>query len=796
MNDLFIGREKEIKIFDEACLWKPKNINILMYYGIEGIGKRTISSHLKNNHPLSKKRPSSSIDLSLKNNLPSALKTLSINFSNKKFTLFNKAYNIYLENIHPDLEIKQNKNTFLEKYHLIHSIIFIINLFSGDFFNKIINFIENVLSYLTHSFKVFNKIKTIYCDFFKYNLHDEMFNKLSSSNFNETNKALMYFFYLDLNHSNDNSTLQNIIFINSYKNIFEKRFHEYSNNWIFEIINGMPTTLFVITGIDKLTWSRSSQPQPDYINLYQHHVRGLEYNDSNNILIQYNIEKNIRDRILQRSKEDITDKSNDKIFPFFLISNIEYFNRILISNKTVSIEDFPANNDINIKERLNNNLSLLYKNIYEEERSIWIVLAHVNFYNEDLYIALTKKFMPFVDTISNSFQSIIKSSITIKVDEHFKTHDLIKRFLLEECFNNEIINENRINELNLFLFEYYKLELDLKRKILENHQLLWIFFQMSLYKSKILSPSEYFHWSKKSINDNFGIYGKTENVLLLYTVLYSQIKNKFQKIEVGIDILLIAISINQEKSIKDFHKIISSELSKIKIEYKEKYPEAKIINKSIMKYNLYVIKSIIKYNTNKSALSFIESYSLIEIKELEHTNESVNIKFLQSLLLKDMNRILESIEILEYLINLIKNKKNNINDILKYSIYLQYSQLIPYLTLKEFPQNKNELEIFFEDGISLMESAHSKDHNKIFSLYLTIFSKYENFIYFPLIILDIKRKAYSLLENQKNDGDIQHLKKHLTSLLLKQEVDRSFSLIISRYNYQDKIYHSILYNNQ
>lgn len=425
----FYERESFVNIFkEELNRVNSEDINILMYYGIGGIGKTTLLKHLYENHTNNNIKVFINIeDYSNPITFYSKL-ILELFKQNIKLFNFKIAFAIYWNKLNPNLAMKENE-AFKGEWEAIIPIVDEIGFGVGSIFKALYDCKDNFKNKFLNNYK-------------------QELEELESMNYKEIEMLLPKFLNYDLTNNMKDRNETIIFFFDTHEFLFETNKKE--NNKLkcdtflrdmilstYEIKN-----LFVISGREKLIWEKENEEWSKYINHIE--LNAISKESAFNYLKDNGVkEDNIIKHII-----DYTD-----CVPFYL--NLELNTYLRLDNPT--IQDF---NSSKTKKDIFNRFMLYADN---NELQLLKVLSFTKKFNLELFSEIIKEFnipisiLMFDDFISNSY-------VTSLDDDNFSLHNLMKLSIQDSV--NHILKE----KINTFLFNFY-----------ENDVLEQINYAMNLY---------------------------------------------------------------------------------------------------------------------------------------------------------------------------------------------------------------------------------------------------------------------------------------------------------------------------
>ena len=425
---IFVDRELCLQAFRENIQnSETKDYNILFYHGIAGIGKTELQKELQN--ILNKEYPKIVwVSIDLENRTHREVGTFLITLRNKisekykiKFYLFNTIHAIYQKKLHPELPIQKENYSLIEEGGFFSEIIHGLDKYTFLPVRLLFDIINNAPDHIQ---KIFTNMSI--------DIH-----KLADMEAYEIEKILPGSFAADFTACLDTSS-KVYIFIDTYEALWEDlrnkgSFHK-KDEWIRDnLIPNMLGVSWVICGREKLLWE--TEYDPDWkLYLEQHNVDELPKNYCTEFLDDCGIEnKVLLNKIITASER----------VPYYLNLSVDTYEKINQSRQPVP-EDFGKTQP----EIFN----MFVKYLYDYEIRALKVLSAPNFWDQDLFEILMKKFDPGFPT--GAFSELIKFSfIKVESDGRYSIHQLMRKSLQQ--YQNSDYRKN----IHKFLFEHYKYKL-------------------------------------------------------------------------------------------------------------------------------------------------------------------------------------------------------------------------------------------------------------------------------------------------------------------------------------------------
>ena len=420
----FIDRESARNVFRDFVTTDDKEYNILMFYGIGGVGKSML---LAENEQTFRQLFTESIIFSVdlhdvdKRSLDNTLLEFTENCTNKKvkFEAFNLAYTLYFSKKHAGEEYNRNKSLVNNDFSLFFKLL---GVFDNGAVETVVDIIERIVR------------------FAKKKLLDdavlEDLKKFDSLSLPEIEQRLPAYFQYDISRFiSDNPDTHILFSVDTFEALNVQQTEEIhrrkNEEWIQNIIayfncDSIPNCRFVIYGRDKISWEDEWNA---FITQFELHDFTKEwtkkYLDSAGIT-----DNDIIKRIV----------SNSKGHPFYLYLSAKTYNDIKNQGKTPNTDDF-GRNPKEIIRRFIYNLS-------DEEVNILKYLSVTNSFTYDIFIFILSKFHIACDP--ERFKHFISYSfIHCLSGNEYYIHSLMRKGL------EDYTDENSVSLIHSILLDYY-----------------------------------------------------------------------------------------------------------------------------------------------------------------------------------------------------------------------------------------------------------------------------------------------------------------------------------------------------
>lgn len=452
----FVDRESARYAFNEFVTQDDKEYNVLMFYGIGGVGKSML---LNENEQAFKKIFANSIIFSVdlhdasKRTIDSTILEFVENCSNKKikFDAFNLAYTLYFSKKHAGEEYGWNRSFVNNDFNLFFKIL-------GVFDNGAIEAVFDIIGKIVNFAKKKSLDEAVLEDL-------KHFDSLCLS---EIEQRLPAYFHYDIaRFVADNPDTHILFSVDTFEALNVQQTEEIhrrkNEEWIQDIISyfnndSIPNCRFVIYGRDKLAWENDWDPYISQFELKDFSKDWARiYLDSSGIK-----DGNVITKIV----------SNSKGHPLYLYLSAKTYTDICSQGRVPTPEDF-GRNPLEIIRRFIYNLS-------DEEVNILKYLAVTNSFSYELFKFVLSKFHIACDP--ERFKHIVSYSFIQSLSgKEFYIHTLMRNGL-EECTDKESVSLVRS-----LLFDYYYL------KFRENPNKK-VFIELLYHAGRVKEPSEFNTW--------------------------------------------------------------------------------------------------------------------------------------------------------------------------------------------------------------------------------------------------------------------------------------------------------------
>ena len=465
VKEEFIDREEAKCFYRDKLDNNQKDYNILVFYGVGGIGKSKLRREISRIH---KEENVEGISFYLDLNAPEdrnmgegILKLVDSCDTKIDFKCFELAYALYFRKKNPSTQYGRDKAMLVE------------NAFVGVGLNILSIFDSGITG--TAAEIVERSIRAIVNRTIDKEVKEELKN-FDSYSIAEMEERLPLFFQYDLqSYLKKHKEAKVIIIFDTFEalneNVNEQIHRSKNERWVQEIIEyfprkDFPMLLVIIFGRDELTWDE------DWQNLLEQHQL-LEFEEPYSE--DYLKAAGITDMSIVR-----TIINSSKGYPFSLYLSLETYANIKNSGREPEISDFGGDYP-EIVERFIYNLD---KDTVEVLR----LMSIPNYYDDDIFNLLIREFN--VSFSMTEFEQFNKYSF-VSYDENDKTyhiHDLMQKEILKKS------SERTIQDAHRILLNYFS---DKINPSISNRDVLELFYHARM----CMTTEEFNDWLMRPVNE-------------------------------------------------------------------------------------------------------------------------------------------------------------------------------------------------------------------------------------------------------------------------------------------------------
>ena len=406
IKEEFIDRSEAKDLYKKKLNNNTNPYNIIVYYGIGGIGKSKLRKEISRIHQLENKRALSfclDFNVAEDRNIGNGILKLVDSCSAKvDFKCFELAYAIYYKKKYPGVSYGREKQLLVEKT----TVSFGLNII-GFLFSSITTTVAQVIEKTIRAISkrvMAHEVKEILKEFDNYSL-DQM------------EEWLPTFFSYDLeSYLKKHAQTKVLLIFDTFEalneNIIEKIHRDRNERWVQDIVScfpreKFPNLLITIFGRDSLEWEDP--------NIEQYELQAFDIVYSGEYLQKAKIDNpEIMENIIRSSGG----------YPFFLYLSLETYGNIINKGEQPRAEDFRGDYP-QIIERFIYNLD-------KDSVEVLRLMSVPNFYNEEIFEYLIKEFSvsfpitEFEQFNKFSFISCNKQKMNYFVNEKMRTGILDK----------------------------------------------------------------------------------------------------------------------------------------------------------------------------------------------------------------------------------------------------------------------------------------------------------------------------------------------------------------------------------
>jgi len=465
VNEEFIDREEAKKIYRSKLESNDKDYNVVVFYGVGGIGKSKLRKEICRIHEEEYKNSlimyldfNSADDRNLGSGILKLVDSCNVKIDFKCFEL---AYALYFRKKHPSLTYGRGKELVAE------------NTFVGIGLN-ILSIIDSGIT-STATEIVEKSIRAISNRTIDKEVKDELkrFDKYSIT---EMEEMLPLFFQYDLiSFLNKHQDTKVLLVFDSFEvlneNVIEQIHRSKNERWVQEIISyfdaeQFPNLLITIFGRDEIEWDEEWKEI-----LVQYPLKEFDVIYAKEYLEKAGVEEAaIINSIVKSSKG----------YPFLLYLSLETYANIKNRGSVPIVKDFEGTYP-EIIERF------LY-NLDKDTVEVLRIISIPNYYNTEIFGKLTHELnISFPLTEFEQFNKYSFVSLDEREKEYY-IHDLMRKGILERTSDMLIMSTHRI------LKEYY-VEKTLKERNTKS------FIELMYHARNALSLDEFNQWLQKPMED-------------------------------------------------------------------------------------------------------------------------------------------------------------------------------------------------------------------------------------------------------------------------------------------------------
>ena len=426
VKEEFIDREEAKQLYRDKLNNNRKDYNILVFYGVGGIGKSKLRREISKIHKAENKE---GITFYLDLNAPEdrnmgegILKLVDSCDTKIDFKCFELAYALYFRKKNPSVQYGRDKEMFVENT-FVGVGLNILGIFDDGLVGTTAEIVERTIKAIANR-NIDKEVKEELKNFDSYSIA-------------EMEEMLPLFFQYDLqSYLKKHKDAKVLIIFDTFEalneNVIEQIHRSKNERWVQEIIEyfpreDFPDLLVTIFGRDKLNWNEEWQDL-----LEQHQLLGFEDKYSEEYLKASGITDMSIVRTIIRSSGG---------YPFLLYLSLETYANIRNSGRQPDITDFGGSHP-EIVERFIYNLD---KDTVEVLR----LMSIPNFYDDDIFNLLIREFN--ISFPMTEFEQFNKYSFVSydKNERNYYILELMRREILKKSSEDTILAAHKV------LLKYY-----------------------------------------------------------------------------------------------------------------------------------------------------------------------------------------------------------------------------------------------------------------------------------------------------------------------------------------------------
>jgi len=297
----------------------------------------------------------------------------------------------------------------------------------------------------------------------------------------EIARALPYFLALDIqDYLQKHPDQQAVFFLDTYEKLIgdkrsEKAWRDY-DNWVRSLVSELPQAVWVLGGREKLRWEELHASEEWKGQVEQHLVGDLSETDARSFLSSCNIEQpDIVERILASYAGS----------PFFLNLMVDIYHEVA-RTRTPEAGDFP--------ERHEEVYYCFLRHITQDETDTFKILSCLQICDDELLSTLLKEFNSAYNSPSATKQVTRFSFVTAnQANNSFTMHQLMQRHLYGKLTEDD---PSLVGRIHGFVFSILKQRLT---KIDAVEERKTIILRGVHHALRSLHPEEVYQWAKQHV---------------------------------------------------------------------------------------------------------------------------------------------------------------------------------------------------------------------------------------------------------------------------------------------------------
>lgn len=597
----FIDRVEAKNLYRTRLSNNEKEYNVLVFYGVGGIGKSKLRNEICRMHELENSEGITFyLDLNSHDdrNLGNGILKLVDSCNNKKvdFKCFEMAYALYYRKKNPGAVYGREKEMVTDN-PLVGIGLNFLGIFDSGVTAAAADLVEKSIRAISNRV-IDADVKEELKHFDEYSLQ-------------EMEEMLPLFFQYDLKHYLDKHNDAKVLLIFDTfealnENVLEKIHRSKNERWIQDIISyfdrkNFPNILITIFGRDEIEWEEWKDI------LVQKELKGFDDNYSREYLQKAGIEEpEIIEAIINCSKVNLSSKSNsdNNGYPFLLYLCLETYANI--KNR----KDGPGPRPEDFTGDYPQIIERFLYNLDKDTVEVLRLLSVPNFYTADLFSVLIREYnvsFPMTEFEQFNKYSFVTNS---KNGGEFYIHDLMRKEM------NSKTAETMLKSAHKTLLKYYS------NKVVENYRTKYV-LEMFYHAKEMLSVDEYNEWvnfpivegGEKTPLSIMKDLQKAGEQNVLYQIL-NGINRKYKQEQLLLDLINVMIDIVHLGGEYDRAVAMCEK-------YLDQYSESEVLEDTqLLKMRIRKIHHSMFYKPVKKLIS--EAEELIDKVNIERFHEQYN----------------------------------------------------------------------------------------------------------------------------------------------------------------------------
>lgn len=468
-NKQFTNREGPRTVFSKTLQTiksrtvKDQDIDVIMYYGVGGIGKSSLQKQLKLDL-VEQESNALHTTLDFKDHTLHAPArallelTKAIKYEQKvSFPHFEIAYSIYFYKRNPDIAFNEKKLPFGQELDILGSFLGTIDGLG------IVQTVSGIVG------KIYDTKK-------HWSLNPEakeQLKELEHCTVQEIEEQLVGFFAYDLQQAIEKNDIQStVIFLDTFEalwsDVSNKTIVHTKDEWVRDLIVSLPNVLFVICGRESLEWEKYNEAWTHILN--HHLIENLANNDAETFLKNCGIEEtDIRNKMITSSNG----------YPYHLDLSVDTYFEMKNRGEVIDKGKF-GSNPREILDRF-----LQYLTDYEIETLK--IMSIPRFYNREIFTTLLTNH-PTGYSITK-YEDFNKFSFITEERGKYFINKLMRQSMVEHS------SENLLKSVHETMANYYDEKLVSQTKVTINEgKKMQILSELIFHRKAYLNKDAFVKW--------------------------------------------------------------------------------------------------------------------------------------------------------------------------------------------------------------------------------------------------------------------------------------------------------------